>query len=129
MDSLDALEDEGEIGQLKQRYGPKTALIKEMFPDWSDVDILFALQETDGDENLTVTRIAEGKGVCSLAPTRPQFRLQSQLHTPRLPNHAVLILSLQKHLNSSRANYTARISSSVALVPTPCFSQLMQLLL
>lgn len=60
-DSLDSVEDEGEIGELKKRYGAKTSLIKEMFPDWSDVDILFALQETDGDENLTVTRIAEGK--------------------------------------------------------------------
>lgn len=59
-DSLPTLEDEGEIGDLKKLYGSKTGLIKEMFPDWSDVDILFALRETDGDENLTVTRIAEG---------------------------------------------------------------------
>lgn len=59
--SLPTLEDEGEIGQLKQQYGSKVAVIKEMFPDWSSVDILFALQETDGDENLAVTRIAEGK--------------------------------------------------------------------
>ncbi len=60
-DSLASLEDEGEIGQLKKLYGPKTGPIKEMFPEWSDVDILFALHETEGDENLTVTRIAEGK--------------------------------------------------------------------
>ncbi|CAK7224692.1 RNAPII degradation factor [Sporothrix bragantina] len=59
-DSLASLEDEGEIGQLKKLYGAKTTLIREMFPDWSEVDILFALRETDGDENLTVTRIAEG---------------------------------------------------------------------
>ncbi len=63
-DGLSALEDEGEIGQLKKLYGPKTSVIKEMFPDWSDVDILFALQETDGDENVTVTRIAEGEPHC-----------------------------------------------------------------
>jgi hypothetical protein len=31
-----------------------------MFPDWSEVDVLFALQETNGDENEAVTRIAEG---------------------------------------------------------------------
>ncbi|EFX00372.1 rnapii degradation factor [Grosmannia clavigera kw1407] len=59
-DSLAGIEDEGEIGQLKKLYGAKTSLIKEMFTDWSEVDILFALRETDGDENLTVTRIAEG---------------------------------------------------------------------
>ncbi|KAK3319094.1 hypothetical protein B0H66DRAFT_603650 [Apodospora peruviana] len=58
--ALPSLEDEGEIGQLKKQYGSKVGLIKEMFADWSDVDILFALRETDGDENLTVTRIAEG---------------------------------------------------------------------
>lgn len=61
--SLPTLEDEGEVGQLNKQYGTKVAVIKEMFPDWSDVDILFALRETDGDENLTVTRIAEGKPV------------------------------------------------------------------
>ncbi|ERT00672.1 rnapii degradation factor [Sporothrix schenckii 1099-18] len=55
-----SLEDEGEIGQLKKLYGAKTSLIRELFPDWSEVDVLFALRETDGDENLTVTRIAEG---------------------------------------------------------------------
>ncbi|KAG7287608.1 hypothetical protein NEMBOFW57_007120 [Staphylotrichum longicolle] len=58
--SLPTFEDEGEVGQLKQQYGAKVEVIKEMFPDWSEVDILFALRETDGDENLTVTRIAEG---------------------------------------------------------------------
>ncbi|KAK3688295.1 hypothetical protein B0T22DRAFT_439847 [Podospora appendiculata] len=58
--ALPSLEDEGEVGQLKKQYGAKVELIKEMFPQWSDVDILFALRETDGDENLTVTRMAEG---------------------------------------------------------------------
>ncbi|KAL2019275.1 hypothetical protein VTK56DRAFT_9819 [Thermocarpiscus australiensis] len=58
--SLPSLEDEGEVGLLKKQYGSKVPVIKEMFPDWSDVDILFALRETDGDENLAVTRIAEG---------------------------------------------------------------------
>ena len=60
-DSLDSLEDEGEIGQLKKLYGDKTPIVKEMFPDWSEVDILFALRETDGDVEHTVTSIAEGE--------------------------------------------------------------------
>lgn len=59
-DSLDSLEDEGEIGQLKKLYGDKTPIVKEMFPDWSEVDILFALRETDGDIEHAVTSIAEG---------------------------------------------------------------------
>ncbi|KAK4134046.1 hypothetical protein BT67DRAFT_462340, partial [Trichocladium antarcticum] len=58
--TLPAPEDEGEIGQLKKQYGSKVAGIKEMFPDWSEIDILYALQETEGDENLAGDRIAEG---------------------------------------------------------------------
>ncbi|KAK1985025.1 hypothetical protein LZ30DRAFT_584917 [Colletotrichum cereale] len=59
-DDATAFEDQGELGELKKQYGTKAPLIKELFPDWSEQDILYALQETDGDENLAVTRIAEG---------------------------------------------------------------------
>ncbi|GKT40381.1 CUE domain-containing protein [Colletotrichum spaethianum] len=60
VDDATAFEDQGELGELKKQYGSKAPLIKELFPDWSEQDILYALQETDGDENLAVTRIAEG---------------------------------------------------------------------
>jgi len=53
-------EDEGEIGQLKKQYSSKLSTIKEMFPDWTDEDIVFALQETDGDLESTIERITEG---------------------------------------------------------------------
>ncbi|CAG7561535.1 unnamed protein product [Fusarium equiseti] len=59
-DSQGAFEDEGDFGELRKQYGEKTSVIREMFPDWSEADVLFALQETDGDENEAVTRIAEG---------------------------------------------------------------------
>ena len=53
-------EDEGEIGQLKKQYSSQLSTIKEMFPDWTDEDIVFALQETDGDLQSTIERITEG---------------------------------------------------------------------
>ncbi|KAI9877703.1 MAG: hypothetical protein M1830_003045 [Pleopsidium flavum] len=53
-------EDEGEIGQLKKQYSGKLSTIKEMFPDWTDEDIVYALQETDGDLESTIERITEG---------------------------------------------------------------------
>ncbi|MCJ1473866.1 hypothetical protein MMC13_002519 [Lambiella insularis] len=53
-------EDEGEIGQLKKQYASKLSTIKEMFPDWTDEDVVFALQETDGDLEGTIDRISEG---------------------------------------------------------------------
>ena len=55
-----SIEDQGEVGQLKKLYADKLKTIKEPFPDWTDEDIVFALQETDGDIELTVNRISEG---------------------------------------------------------------------
>ena len=62
-DNLEApsIEDEGEIGELKKQYASKLSMIKEMFPDWTDEDIVFALVETDGDLEGTIDRISEGK--------------------------------------------------------------------
>ncbi|KAG6297749.1 hypothetical protein E4U09_001243 [Claviceps aff. purpurea] len=59
-ENIGAFEDEGEFGELRKLYGSKTSVIREMFPDWSEADVLFALQETNGDENEAVARIAEG---------------------------------------------------------------------
>ncbi|KAJ6445954.1 RNAPII degradation factor Def1 [Purpureocillium lavendulum] len=59
-DGLGAFDDEGDFADLRKQYGGKTSVIREMFPDWSEADVLFALQETNGDENEAVARIAEG---------------------------------------------------------------------
>jgi len=56
-----SIEDAGEVGQLKKKYGSKVGTIKEMFPEWTDEDVVFALQETDGDLETTVDRITDGK--------------------------------------------------------------------
>lgn len=53
-------EEEGEVGQLKKLYSSQVTIIKEMFPDWTDEDIVFALRETDGNLELTVERITDG---------------------------------------------------------------------
>ncbi|TVY18451.1 CUE domain-containing protein [Lachnellula arida] len=56
-----SIEDEGEVGQLKKKYGSKVSTIKEMFPDWTDEDVVFALQETNGDLETTVDHITNGE--------------------------------------------------------------------
>ncbi|CAJ2513154.1 Uu.00g012730.m01.CDS01 [Anthostomella pinea] len=53
-------DDDGDVGQLRKQFGDKLDLIKELFPDWSDADILYALKETDGDVEVAATRIADG---------------------------------------------------------------------
>ena len=65
-----SIEDEGEVGQLKKKYGSKVGTIKELFPDWTDEDVVFALQETDGDLETTVERISDGKNNTGLASIR-----------------------------------------------------------
>ena len=53
-------EDQGEIGQLKKQYASQLETIKEMFPDWTSEDLVFALQETGGNLESTINRISEG---------------------------------------------------------------------
>lgn len=53
-------DDDGDVSQLRKQYGEKLDTIKELFPNWSDADILYALKETDGDVEVTATRIADG---------------------------------------------------------------------
>lgn len=57
------IEDEGELGDMKKQYSSQLSMLKDMFPDWSDVDLVFALQETDGDITTTIDRITEGTSI------------------------------------------------------------------
>lgn len=61
-----AFDDDGDVSQLRKQYGGKLDTIKELFPNWSDADILYALKETDGDVEVAATRIAEGTLLPSL---------------------------------------------------------------
>ena len=54
------LEDEGEVGELKRMFGDKVPLLREVCPGWSDEDLVFALQETNGDIEAAVDRISSG---------------------------------------------------------------------
>ena len=37
------------------------AKLKELFPDWTDADLVLAIEEADGDLERTVERISEGE--------------------------------------------------------------------
>ena len=57
---ITAPEDEGELGEMKKQYASQMAMLRELFPDWNEIDLVFALQETDGDVQTTIDRITEG---------------------------------------------------------------------
>lgn len=53
-------EEEGELGQLKKKYATSLPAMKELFADWTDDDLVFALEESNGDLGDAIERITEG---------------------------------------------------------------------
>ncbi|KAF2263716.1 hypothetical protein CC78DRAFT_581096 [Lojkania enalia] len=57
---IDTSADQGELGELKRRYQSQLSMLKELFPDWTDADLVLAIEESDGDLQATVEKISEG---------------------------------------------------------------------
>ncbi|KAL4785670.1 hypothetical protein BJX76DRAFT_165039 [Aspergillus varians] len=53
-------EDEGDLGEMKKKYSDTLPMLKELFPDWTDEDLVFALEDADGDLEQAIDRISEG---------------------------------------------------------------------
>src|SRR4051812_45439968 len=49
-----------EFKQLWILHASKLHTLKELFAEWKDEDLLFALQDAGGDLELTISRISEG---------------------------------------------------------------------
>lgn len=45
---------------MKKKYADTLPMLKELFSDWSDEDLVFLLEDTDGDLEVAVERITEG---------------------------------------------------------------------
>jgi hypothetical protein len=39
-------------------------MLKELFPDWTDADLVLAIEDSDGDLERTIEKISEGKCTC-----------------------------------------------------------------
>ncbi|KAJ5493162.1 hypothetical protein N7539_001908 [Penicillium diatomitis] len=52
--------DEGELGQMKKKYSDALPTLKELFPDWKDEDLVFALEDSNGEIEEAIERITEG---------------------------------------------------------------------
>ncbi|BGP23199.1 hypothetical protein Rt10032_c02g1048 [Rhodotorula toruloides] len=53
-------EESDEVRQLRAKYSDKLATAKELFPDWTDEDVLFAINEANGDVEVAIVRMSEG---------------------------------------------------------------------
>ncbi|KAF9331480.1 RNAPII degradation factor [Podila minutissima] len=49
-----------DLRQLRQAHGGSLATLKELFADWTEEDLLYAIQESGGDLELTILRISDG---------------------------------------------------------------------
>jgi hypothetical protein len=53
--------EQNDLKKLKSKYSSKLPTLKAIFSEWSDDDLLFALDEANGDLELAIDRISEGK--------------------------------------------------------------------
>ncbi|KAF1836941.1 hypothetical protein BDW02DRAFT_519966, partial [Decorospora gaudefroyi] len=58
--TIDTSADEGELGELKKRYESQLPTLKELFPNWTDAELVLATHESDGDLQTTTEKISEG---------------------------------------------------------------------
>jgi len=54
-----------DLRHLRRAHGGSLATLKELFADWSEEDLLYAIQDAGGDVEAAILRISDGKS-CSL---------------------------------------------------------------
>ncbi|EJU00558.1 hypothetical protein DACRYDRAFT_23012 [Dacryopinax primogenitus] len=55
-----AADEPEELRVLKGKHADALKIMREMYPDWTDEDVLFLLEEVQGDVEVAVSRITEG---------------------------------------------------------------------
>lgn len=46
---------------MKKKYSDTLPTLKELFPDWKDEDLVFALEDSNGELEEAIERITEGR--------------------------------------------------------------------
>lgn len=55
-----------DLRQLRKTHGSSLATLKELFADWTEEDLLYAIQDASGDLEVAILRISDGKFLCFL---------------------------------------------------------------
>jgi hypothetical protein len=53
-------DDQGELGEMKKKYTSELGMLTDLFPDRTDMDLISALEDVDGDLLRAVNLIMEG---------------------------------------------------------------------
>lgn len=76
--------EQQDLKELKSKFGSQLSTLKELFPEWSDDDLLFAIRDAEGDLELAVDRISEG--MMPSSPSEPMaLMLNPLLFRARFP--------------------------------------------
>jgi hypothetical protein len=86
----DAFDEQGELGNMKKTYSTQLSFMRDMFPDWTDDDLVFAIAEADGDVQIVIDRITQGPSLPSvlctpalLTTATPQATSRNSPKSPR----------------------------------------------
>nr|POF04155.1 cue domain-containing protein [Quercus suber] len=82
------LDDQGEVGEMRKKYASELLMLKDMFSDWTDVDLVFALQETNGDLHSTIDKITQGNvsQFAEVKKTKDRARSKAAKDEPPITN-------------------------------------------
>ncbi len=113
-----------EFRALRRKYAEKLTTIKEMFPAWSDEDILSLLGEVNGSLEVAVTRISEGEFLASIFVLRENHATPIHVLVPQIvsnplvnrfhccPGHAEQWSSASRKKDKKSASSTTAASSA-----------------
>ncbi|CDW95944.1 hypothetical protein, partial [Sporisorium scitamineum] len=98
-------DDTEEVRTLRAKYSEQLDMIRELFPTWTDEDLLFALQESLGDVENAVVRISEGQ-VEQFSSVKPKKQVKKEsglYHAASTPYASSAAPSAAPH--AARANH------------------------
>jgi hypothetical protein len=81
-----------DLRQLRQAHGSSLSTLKELFADWSEEDLLYAIQDAGGDLESAILRISDGKGFYASLFCHPTFLLLPPQAESRRPSFLPILL-------------------------------------
>ena len=79
----ESLDDQGELGEMKKKYSSELSMLRDMFPDWTDADLVLAIEDSDGDLERTIEKISEGT-FTSHHSAHASLHIMSHCHSNRV---------------------------------------------
>jgi hypothetical protein len=94
-----------EVKHLKSQYKNELTKLQELFTEWSEADLLFALQENQGELELTINRIMEGLCFIFIRITIAAKRIMFDLNSHKAIYNSVIMLTKRLRFRAAIINF------------------------